>query len=188
MDLPNKHSSKRSTSRIAIIILASVGGAIVLALLGIFLFAPRKDMALRWVLESAATETVRNLSVNQVNYYASFDNIGFARDLASLGPGADGKCAQGATTAHACEIDAMLGAAACTGTNWCVKDGYKFNIQGICADGKCTDYVISATPVDARNGSRNFCSSSDNPIRSETAPPRSAPFSLQECHALPAMQ
>lgn len=175
------------TSRLTIIILASIGAVILLALLGIYLLTPRKDLALKWMLESTATVAVSNLSANQVNYYSSFENVGYARDLASLGPGADGKCTQGASAAHACMIDSILGGVNCTGTNWCAKDGYKFNIQGICANGKCSDYVISATPVDAQNGSRNFCSSSDNPIRSETAAPKSAPFSLKECQALPAI-
>ena len=176
------------TSGITVIIVAAIGAIILLALLGIYLFTPRKDVALKWMLESAAIEAINNLSVDQVSYHSSFDDAGYARDLASLGPGADGKCARGATAAHACMIDSILGGVTCTGTDWCAKDGYKFNIQGICADGKCTDYVISATPLDARNGSRNFCSSSDDPIRSETAAPRAAPFSLKECQALTALQ
>ena len=130
---------------------------------------------------------LHEIGIDQVNYYSSFGDVGYAPDLASLGPGPDGKCAAGASAAHACMIGAALGNSACTGTNWCTQTGYKFIVQGICASGKCSDYVISATPVDAPNGSRNFCSTSDNIIHSETAAPKSAPFSLQECQALPAM-
>jgi hypothetical protein len=175
------------SSRLLIIILASIGAIILLVLLGIYLFTPRLDMARKRLNESTAMVAIRNVNTSQVNYFSSFENVGYAPDLASLGPGPDGKCGQGASPAHACMIDAVLGASMCTGANWCTQAEYKFIIQGICANGKCTDYVISATPVDALNGDRNFCSTSDNAIRSETAAPKSAPFSLKVCQALPAM-
>jgi len=171
-----------------VIILASIGAIIVLGLLGIYLFAPRIDVARKRLNESTAMAAIRKLSTSQVNYFSSFENVGYAPDLASLGPGPDGKCGASATPSHACIIDAVLGASACTGTNWCTQAGYNFMIQGVCSNGKCTDYVISATPVDALSGSRNFCSTNDAALRSETAAPKSAPFSLEECHALPATQ
>jgi hypothetical protein len=177
----------RGSSRLVIIILAFIGAIILLGLLGIYLFTPRMDVARKRLNESTATAAIRNLGANQVTYYSSFENVGYSPDLASLGPGPGGNCTDGSTPAHACMIAAVLGATACTGSNWCTQAGYKFNIQGICTSGKCTDYVISATPADVLNGSRNFCSSSDNAIHSETAAPKSIPFSLKECQALPAM-
>lgn len=188
MPTPRNRNPQSGTSKLIIIVLVSIGAIIVLALLGIYLFTPRLDTARKRMNESTALAAIRNIGINQVNYYSSFDDAGYARDLASLGPGADGKCAQGASPAHACMINATLGNSACTGTNWCVQAEYKFNVQGICANGKCTDYVISATPLDALNGSRNFCSTSDNAIRFETAAPISAPFSLKECQALTPVQ
>jgi hypothetical protein len=185
---PIERRSQSGVSKLVIIILVCIGAIIVLGLLGIYLFAPRLDVTRKRVNESAAMADIRNIGINQLNYYSSFDDAGYARDLASLGPGADGKCAQGPSSAHACMISTTLGNSACTGTSWCAQGGYKFIIQGICVNGKCTDYVISATPVDALNGSRNFCSTSDNAIRFETAAPRAAPFSMKECQALPSLQ
>jgi hypothetical protein len=174
-------------SRVVVIILIAVA-VVVLVFVGIILVAPNPTHARMMAVEAAAMAEVRNLSVDQVTYYSSFGDIGYARDLASLGPGPDGKCAAGPTQAHACMIDAVLGNSACTGTSWCAEGPYKFNIQGICANGKCTDYIISATPVDTLDGSRNFCTTSDSVFRSETAAPKSAPFSLQACQALAALQ
>jgi len=165
-----------------------MGAIIILGLLGIYLFTPRLDDTRKRVNESAARVNVRNIGISQVNYYSTFTDAEYAPNLASLGPGPDGKCAEGTTPAHGCMIAGPLGNSACTGTIWCTQNEYKFNVQGICANGKCSDYVITATPVDALNGSKNFCSTSDNAIHSETAAPKSAPFSLTECQALPATQ
>ncbi len=187
MHAPRNRDPQNGTSKLVIIILVAIGAIIVLAFLGIYLFTPRLGDTRKRMNESTAMAEIRNIGMNQVNYYSSFDDAGYARDLASLGSGADGKCAQGPSPSHACIINATLGNSACTGTNWCVQAEYKFNVRGICANGKCTDYVISATPVDALKGSRNFCSTSDNAIRFETAAPKSAPFSMKECQTLPTM-
>ncbi len=185
--MSSRLNTQRGSSRAVIIILVSIGAIILLGLLGIYLFTPRLDIARKRLTESTAMSTIHEVAIDQVNYYSSFADVGYAPDLASLGPGPDGKCAAGASAAHACMIDAVLGNSTCTGATWCTEVGYKFNVRGNCANGKCTEYIISATPVDALNGSRNFCASSDNIVHSETAAPKSAPFSLQECQALPAM-
>jgi len=138
--------------------------------------------------EYSAIAQVRTLGMHEEMSSSMFGDSGFAPSLAALGPGADGKCGGGPDANHGCMIDAILGGSTCTGTNWCGQGAYKFNIQGVCANGKCKDFVISATPGDALNGSRNFCSTSDEMVRSETAAPKSAPFTLAACQALPAMQ
>jgi hypothetical protein len=187
MNSSNIRHSERGSSRTVIIILISLGLIIVLGLLSYYLLAPHADRAVMMANESSAMSTVRNIGVNQVTYYTLFGEAGYAPDLASLGPGPSGKCDAGTTPAHACVINAALGASACTGSNWCTQGTYKFNVQGICANGKCSDFVISATPVDALHGSRNFCSTSDSAMRSENAAPKSAPFTIAACQALPAM-
>jgi hypothetical protein len=187
MNASTRPNTQRGFSRLVVIILVSIGAIILLGLIGIYLFAPRADIARKRFTESTAMAELHEIAIDQVNYYSSFGDVGYAPDLASLGPGPDGKCSAGASAAHACMIGAVLGNSACAGTNWCTQAGYKFNVRGICANGKCTDYVISTTPVDVLNGARNFCSMSDNIVHSETAAPKSAPFSLQECQALPAM-
>jgi hypothetical protein len=187
MELAVMKNTERGISKLVLIILIAVG-AIFLVLAGIVLFAPNPTHARMMAAESAAMAAVRKISANQIMYYSSFENVGYAPDLASLGPGPDGKCGAGPTAAHACMIDAITGGSACTGTSWCGQGSYKFNVQGICANGKCTDFVISATPVDALNGSRNFCATSDSAVHSETAAPKSAPFTFAACQALPAVQ
>jgi hypothetical protein len=187
MATPVAKNSERGISKTVLIILIAVG-AILLVLGGIVLLAPNATHARMMAAEYAAMAAVRSISAHQVMYYSSFENAGYARDLASLGPGPDGKCAAGSTADHACFIDAASAGSACTGTNLCGQGSYKFNVQGICANGKCADFVISATPVDALNGSRNFCATSDSVVRSETAAPKSAPFTLAACQALPAIQ
>lgn len=187
--MPTKPNRQRGASNLVVIILISIGALLVLGILGIYLFTPRLDDTRKRANESAARMNIREIGVNQVNYYSTFADAGYASNLASLGSGsADGKCAEGATTAHACMISGALGNSACTGTNWCTQSEYNFNVQGICANGRCSDYVITATPADALNGSKNFCSTSDNAIHFETAAPRSAPFSFKECQALPTTQ
>ncbi len=174
--MPKKSNAQRGAANLVVIILISAGVVIVLAFLGIYLFTPRLDVARKRINESTAMADIRNIGVDQVNYYSSFGDAGYAPNLASLGPGPDGKCDEGATAAHACIISGALGNSACTGSNWCTQNEYKFNVQGICANGKCTDYVITATPVDALSGSKNFCSTSDNSTHFETAAPKSAVF------------
>jgi hypothetical protein len=180
-------NSQSGKSNVVVIVLISIGLAIVLGLLGIYLFAPNATHARMLANEYAAIAEVRTLSMHEAMSSSMFGDAGFAPTLAALGPGPDGKCSGGPSATHGCMIDAVLGASTCTGTSWCGQDAYKFNIQGICANGKCSDFVISATPVDALNGSRNFCASSDDVVRSETYAPKSAPFTLAACKALPAM-
>jgi hypothetical protein len=184
--MPSQTNHQRGASNLLTIILIFIGAILILGLLGIYLFTPRLDVTRKRANESAARMNVRNIGINQVNYYSTFADAGYAPNLASLGSGSDGKCAEGTSVAHACIITGALGNSVCTGTNWCTQSEYKFNVQGICSNGKCTDYVITATPVDALSGSKNFCSTSDNTIHFETAAPKSAPFSLKECQALSA--
>lgn len=186
MSAPIKRNSERGMSRIVVIIL--IATALILLFIAILVVAPNLTHSRKAATESAAYARVRSLDADQVTYYSSFANIGYAPDLASLGPGPDGKCAASGTPAHACIIDAVLGNSACTGTSWCTQAGYKFNIEGICANGKCTDFVITATPVDLLNGSRNYCATSDSVLRDEVAAPKSDPFTLVGCKVLVGMQ
>lgn len=179
-------NNQRGISRIVLIILTSIGMLLVLAIVAARLLTPNLTKSRVAASESAAAAAVRNFGIAEVQYYSSFST--FSPDLASLGFGPDGKCATGPTADHACLVDAIYANPTCKGAGWCTQAGYNYNIQGICAEGKCTDYVITATPVDALNGNKNFCSTSDNVIRSEVAPPRSEPFTLKACQALPTPQ
>ena len=186
MNAPTRRNPESGLSKIATMIFVSVGVIIILSFVAAKLLTPNLTKARMAASESTALASVRNVNVSELTYSSSFSD--YASDLASLGPGPGGKCGEGSTPAHACIIGPEIGNPACTGANWCTQSGYKFMIQGICANGKCADYVLTATPVDAQSGSRNFCSTNDSVLRSETAAPRLAPFSPEECHALAAMQ
>jgi hypothetical protein len=186
MDAPTKRNPESGLSKVATMIFVSVGVIIVLSFIAARLLTPNMNKARMAASESSALASVHNVNLGEVTYFSSFND--YALDLSSLGAGPGGKCAEGSTPAHACIIGPEIANPACTGTNWCTQSGYKFLIQGVCVNGKCADYVITATPVDAQSGARNFCSTNDTVLRSETAAPRSAPFSPEECHALPSMQ
>src|SRR5215831_7087514 len=88
--------------------------------------------------ESAAASSLRTINTAQITYQT--DNAGYARDLATLGPGPTGECSSRGTADHACLLDRALG---CKG-DWCTKHGYSFNVTGTdCAEnGVCKSYVI----------------------------------------------
>jgi type IV pilus assembly protein PilA len=116
--------------------------------------------------ESSAMSTVRRLGRAQVEYQANNPNVGYAADVATLGPAA------GTVTEH------------CTGNNLCTNNGYLFMIQ--------TDeqqphqvFVITAVPEKPeRTGTRNFCESADGVLRYERPGSPRAPYSPEECAAL----
>ncbi len=132
--------------------------------------------------ESAAAAGVRVVNTAQVTYSASYPAKGYARDLASLGPGSGGDCAgSNATEEHACLLDATLANAGCTAGKWCEKSGYKFSVRGVCMQAQCLNYTVTATPVNANTGGKSFCSTSDAVVRSHSGAPLTAPLTVTEC-------
>lgn len=126
---------------------------------------------------SAAARIVRTLNTSQVTYSATYPAKGYARDLATLGPGPSNQCGTPSET-YACLIDGVL-------ANGSVKGGYQYTMKAICgADGVCTDYVIVATPSNSSSGIRNLCSTADAVIRSNRQVPLvSPPATVEECQA-----
>jgi type II secretory pathway pseudopilin PulG len=126
--------------------------------------------------DSGAAAVVRTLNTAQVTYSTTYPSKGYARDLATLGPGPSGTCGTPSET-YACSIDDTL-------ANRNVRAGFRFSMTAVCgSDEVCTDYVIVATPITANTtGSKTFCSTSDAVIRSrpgDTAPPATP----EECQA-----
>ncbi len=138
---------------------------------------------------AAAASTVRTLNVTQVTYSTTYPANGYARDLATLGPGPSSTCpASGPSAKYACLLDSVLGNSECTGAKWCPKDAYQYNIQAICDDkGVCNDYIIAATPINSGAGYRSFCSTADSVIRGKdsliTQPP-----TAEECQTWQMLQ
>lgn len=131
--------------------------------------------------EASAVGMVRTVNTAQVTYASTYDKRGFAPDLASLGP--DPRGGELASAEHADLIDSVIGNASCTAGAWCTKSGYRFSLKTTCIEQLCTEYVLTATPVSDDTGTRNFCSTTDGIVRSQTGPPLSAPLKASECRA-----
>ncbi|HXY25362.1 MAG TPA: hypothetical protein VEI73_11975 [Candidatus Acidoferrum sp.] len=136
--------------------------------------------------EASAVGSVRTVNTAEVTYEASYPQRGFAPNLATLGP--DPRKLNAYSEEHAALIDASLGNVSCTAEAWCTKSGYRFKLKAICAQGKCGEYVVVATPVDSNTGTRSFCSTSNGVIRFRLGPPLAAPLSVSQCKAWPPIQ
>lgn len=129
--------------------------------------------------EASAVGKLRTVNTAQVTYARAFPQLGFAPDLASLGPppGNSGKT----SSAHFGLLDSTLAAPGCTGTNWCTSSGYRFMVKPVCGMGRCINFVAVATPDASSTGMRNFCSTADGVIRYQIGTPLSGPPALAEC-------
>jgi len=143
--------------------------------------------------QSAAASSVRTINTAEVTYQSTYPKVGYAHSMISLGPGAGlSACpAAGPTSAAACLVDGILGAA-----NPSTKQQYKYEITipagsgtGVSTD-PWTDFLISATPVSsATSGSINFCSRSDLVIKANGPPPSVTPVtSAATCDGYTALQ
>ena len=132
--------------------------------------------------ENEAMSTIRTINTSETTYLTAF-NAGYARDLASMGPG-DGDCSSATyrSAQHACLLDGQLAGPTCTGANWCIKGGFKFAVTPVCDDRLgCSGYVITAVPLKPGvSGVANFCSASDLVIRTRRGPPPALPLETEE--------
>lgn len=130
---------------------------------------------------SGAASTIRMVNTSQVAFLTMYPDVGYAKSLVVLGPGypsVDCTNSSHVTAEHACLLDATLG---CSFGTWCVKNGYRFNLTGVCPEtGACSDYVITGTPVTSATGMRSFCSTNDAVIRYQTGPPLTAPLATAD--------
>ena len=123
---------------------------------------------------------MRTINTTQFDYRTRYPQLGFARDLATLGPGP--RPDQDCTSEHACLIDSTLGAPDCQPTVWCTKSGYRFNLHAICSRDACTDYVATATPMSPDIAKMSFCTTTDGVIRFKKGPPLGEPLqTLGDC-------
>ena len=130
--------------------------------------------------ESAAAGSVRVLNTAEVVYATTYPTAGYAGRIAVLGPGTTGgNCSDAAKvdSSHACLVDAALACA----SPWCVKSGYQFSIVTSSKASPVPDYTVTATPTNAANGRKNFCSNDDAVIRVQVGPPLDQPVTQREC-------
>src|SRR6266567_9282250 len=132
---------------------------------------------------------VRTINTTQVTYSTYYPDQGFAPNLAVLGPDVPDYSQCNATQTRACLLDQKVGCSSGVGTAWC-EDGrglYRYNLQSSSTKPPYRDYWITATPVHANPGLKNYCSLSDAVVRWERAAPLSRPYTLEECQALPEL-
>ncbi len=129
--------------------------------------------------EASAVGNLRTVNTAQVVYASMFSQLGYAPDLASLGP-PPGNAAK-PSSSHSGLLNNTLGEPGCTGTNWCTSSGYRFMVKPVCGMGRCMNFVAVATPETSSTGTRNFCSTADGLIRYQIGTPLSGPPSLREC-------
>jgi type IV pilus assembly protein PilA len=134
--------------------------------------------------EAAAAATVRTIITSQITYSTSYPTAGYARDLATLGPGSTGTCSSGGTQDHACLLDSRLANSSCTAGSWCVKDGYDYSLAASnCGPQVCSDFVVVAKPLSAGStGNKSFCSTSDAVVRWRSVTVGSMP-TVEECQS-----
>jgi type II secretory pathway pseudopilin PulG len=142
--------------------------------------------------EATAASTVRTINTSQITYSTTYPEQGYARDLATLGPGSTNACGNGGTAEHACLLDSQLGQANCTSGVWCQKGAYKFTISSNCAPARfgeqqqgtenaCSEFVIAATPINSNAGRHSYCSVSDAVVRTRSGFPLATPPTAEEC-------
>jgi type IV pilus assembly protein PilA len=136
--------------------------------------------------EASAAISIRTVNTAQVIYSSSYPQLGFARDLATLGPGPRRPTTSSAE--HASVIDSTLGNASCTAGAWCTKSGYQFILNTSCKKQTCKEYVVIGTPAGNNTGTRSFCSTSDGVVRYRVGAPLTAAVSLAECQAWMPLQ
>jgi hypothetical protein len=135
--------------------------------------------------DAAAASAMRTINTAEVTYNVTYPRKGYAASLAAMGPGTSDDCSgNNPTAAHACLLDSTLGAPNCTSGQWCIKNGYKFTVRGICTPaGTCSGYVATATPVTPEStGTKSFCSTVDAVIRSKDGAV-DAPLTAAQCKA-----
>lgn len=110
--------------------------------------------------ESSAAAAVRQISTAQIAYAASYPTVGYAVNLAALGPG--GATCAGPTSTNACILDSVLSAG--------VKSGYQFLSAGTGGTPN-TQFVASSAPSNYNTtGVRNFCMVTDGVLRINPGP------------------
>lgn len=110
--------------------------------------------------EASAVSAVRSIHSAQLQYQQYYPTIGYADDIAKLGPPPSGSAP---TPAQANLLDFLLGCA----SQPCTKSGYKFTIDQ--ASGTpVSSFRITAVPqAPGKTGNRGFCSTEPGVITSD---------------------
>ena len=142
--------SRRGFSLIEILIVVAI--ILVIAAIAIPRFLDSKMAA----NEASAVSSVRQINTAQTTYSISYAAVGYADDLAKLGPAPSNVV----DSAHAGLIDWVLGCA----SQPCSKSGYSFAITNATGS-PVVDYAITGVPQSVgQTGRRGFCGNRTNVI------------------------
>jgi type II secretory pathway pseudopilin PulG len=136
--------------------------------------------------EASAIGSLRSINTAQITYVATYDQRGYAPSLAALGPNPNPPLKE--SPEHGGLLNENLAGADCTGSAWCEKSGYRFQVASVCKLDKCTEYVSFAAPANENTGTRTFCSTSDGVIRYKIGTTVKVAPSATECRVWPALK
>lgn len=135
--------------------------------------------------ESSAAGGLHALQSAEITYFNTYQTVGYASSIGQLGGPAP--CTPG--TATACLIDNALATSVPGGVG---KSGYYYLATGIITGGATTNtaYVVAAAPIKVNStGNRDFCSTNDGVLRSQSANVGDTPVNaLGTCIAFPVAQ
>jgi prepilin-type N-terminal cleavage/methylation domain-containing protein len=127
--------------------------------------------------ESSAAASVRTVSTAQIAYAASYPLVGYAADIATLGPG--GSTCIGPTSTNACLLDNVLSSG--------LKSGYTFSTVASGGTPK-TEFVSASAPSSFNiTGVRSFCMVTDGVLRIDPGP-KAIAGTVAACQAYPIAQ
>lgn len=134
--------------------------------------------------ESSAAACIRQISTGQIAYAASYPLVGYATNLASLGPGTGNvSCASsGPTSTNACIIDNVLASGN--------KSGYQFVTVGDAGGGPSPniEFFSASAPITYNvTGTKNYCMITDGVLRVNIGSSAIAP-DLSTCSAYSSAQ
>ncbi|HZS26735.1 MAG TPA: hypothetical protein VFB76_05865 [Candidatus Angelobacter sp.] len=96
---------------------------------------------------------LRTINTAEVTYATNYEKIGFAPNLPVLGPA---PTTRDCGPEHACLLDNVVACPDGIGQGWCVKSGYRYNVQSSSTEPPYKDYWITATPIKADPKLKNY--------------------------------
>src|SRR5438477_2344272 len=100
-------------------------GGLLVVFVALAIIIPNLFRAKMSGFQTPGASTLRTINTSEITYATNYPKIGFAPNLVVLGPAESGNC----DSSHACLIDNVVACATGVGQGWCVKSGYRFNLQ-----------------------------------------------------------
>lgn len=160
----------------------SLGIVVVLALAIVILNLHRSRMTADPAPGQEGVWNVLTINTAEITYAINYEKIGYAPNLVVLGPA---PTTRDCGPEHACLLDNVVACPEGIGQGWCVKSGYRYNIQTSSTEPPYKDYWVTATPIQANPKLKNYCSTEDAVVRIESGAPRNRPYTRDECLAVP---